>query len=130
MGTYILPTSLYRSLLHLLEELYLLEVLCFLGVRVRSLRARVTLGPNIHAHAEKEKRALPDFIRWGPGYESVYFMGFTTQGPYIQKEHTKLYKILKFRVNWANIEQDASKFAKKCKAWIAGLAIHTFVSKF
>ena len=72
MGTYILPTSLYRSLLHLLEELYLLEVLCFLGVRVRSLRARVTLGPNIHAHAEKEKRALPDFIRWGPGYESVY----------------------------------------------------------
>ena len=37
---------------------------------------------------------------------SPSIMGLTTQDPYIQKEHTKLYKILKFRVNWANIEQD------------------------
>ena len=35
---------------------------------------------------------------------SPSIMGLTTQDPYIQKEHTKLYKILKFCVNWANIE--------------------------
>ena len=35
-------------------------------------------------------------------------MGLTTQDPYIQKEHTELYKILKFRVNWVNIEQDTA----------------------
>jgi len=35
-------------------------------------------------------------------------MGLTTQDPYIQKEHTELYKILKFRVNWANIGQDTA----------------------
>ena len=35
-------------------------------------------------------------------------MGLTTQDPYIQKEHTELYKILKFRVNCANIEQDTA----------------------
>ena len=35
-------------------------------------------------------------------------MGLTTQDPYILKEHTELYKILKFRVNWANIEQDTA----------------------
>ena len=35
-------------------------------------------------------------------------MGLTTQDPYIQKEHTELYKILNFRVNWANIEQDTA----------------------
>ena len=35
-------------------------------------------------------------------------MGLTTQDPYIQKEHTELYKILKFRVNWAYIEQDTA----------------------
>ena len=50
---------------------------------------------------------------------SPCIMGLTTQDPYIQKEHTELYKILTFRVNWANIEQDTaiqktSKFAKKC----------------
>ena len=50
---------------------------------------------------------LPDFIRWGPGYK-FGIMGLTTQDPYIQKEHTELYKILKFRVNWANIEQDTA----------------------
>ena len=37
---------------------------------------------------------------------SPCIMGLTTQNPYIQKEHTELYKILKFRVNCANIEQD------------------------
>ena len=35
-------------------------------------------------------------------------MGLTTQDLYIQKEYTELYKILKFRVNWANIEQDTA----------------------
>ena len=35
-------------------------------------------------------------------------MGLTTQDPYIQKEHTEPYKIVKFRVNWANIEQDTA----------------------
>ena len=39
---------------------------------------------------------------------SPCIMGLTTQDPYIQKEHTKLYKLLKFRVNWANIEQDTA----------------------
>ena len=37
---------------------------------------------------------------------SPCIIGLTTQDPYIQKEHTKLYKIPKFRVDWANIEQD------------------------
>ena len=60
------------------------------------------------------------WISYGGGLgTSPCIMGLTTQGPYIQKEHTELYKILKFRVNWANIEQDTaiqntSKFAKKC----------------
>ena len=40
-------------------------------------------------------------------------MGLTTQDPYILKEHTELYKILKFYVNWANIEQDTA--IPKCK---------------
>ena len=44
-----------------------------------------------------------DFIPWGPGYEIL-----TTQVSYILKEHTELYKILKFLVNWANIEQDTA----------------------
>ena len=35
-------------------------------------------------------------------------MGLTTQDPYIQKERTKLYKILKFRVNCANIQYPCS----------------------
>ena len=39
---------------------------------------------------------------------SPCIMGLTTQDPYIKKEHTELYKILKFRVNWANIEQDTA----------------------
>ena len=37
---------------------------------------------------------------------SPYIMGLTTQDLYILKEHIELYKILKFRVNWANTEQD------------------------
>ena len=37
---------------------------------------------------------------------SPCIMGLTIQDPYIQKQHTELYKILKFRVNWANIKQD------------------------
>ena len=37
-------------------------------------------------------------------------MGLTTQDSYdILKKHTELYKILKSRVNWANIEQDTNK---------------------
>ena len=35
-------------------------------------------------------------------------MGLTTQDPYIRKEHTERYKILKFHVNWANTEQDTA----------------------
>ena len=58
-------------------------------------------------------------------------MGLSTQDPYIQKEHTKLYKILKFRINWANIEQDtATQNLKKLlkNVWIAGHL--SFLSKF
>ena len=45
-------------------------------------------------------------ISYGGGLDmSPCIMGLTTQDPYIQLEHTKLYKILKFRVNLANIEQ-------------------------
>ena len=40
-------------------------------------------------------------------------MGLTRQDPHIQKEHIELYKILKFRVNWANIEQDTA-IQKQC----------------
>ena len=39
---------------------------------------------------------------------SLFIMGLTTQDPYILKEHIELYKILKFRVNWANTEQDTA----------------------
>ena len=35
-------------------------------------------------------------------------MGLTTPDLYIQKEYTDLYKILMFRVNWANIERDTA----------------------
>ena len=54
---------------------------------------------------------------------SPCIMGLTTQDPYIQKEHTELYKIFKFRVNWANIEQDTA--IKKLQnlqrnVWISG----------
>ena len=39
---------------------------------------------------------------------SPCMMGLTTQDPYILKEHTELYKIHKFRVNWASIVQDTA----------------------
>ena len=41
---------------------------------------------------------LPDFIRGGPGYKSVYY-GINNTDPYIQKEHTELFKILKGNLN-------------------------------
>ena len=53
---------------------------------------------------------------------SPSIMELTTQDPYILKEHTELYKILKFRVNWANIEQDVLVRKRP--------AIHTFLCKF
>ena len=51
---------------------------------------------------------------------SPSIMGLTTQDPYIQKEHTK---ILKCRVNWANIEQDTAIQKLQnlvTNVWIAG----------
>ena len=39
---------------------------------------------------------------------SPCIMGLTTQDPYNQEGHTELYKIFKFRVNWANFEQDTA----------------------
>ena len=65
-------------------------------------------------------------------------MGLTTQDPYIQNEHTELYKTLKFRVNWASIEQHTAiqKLQNlQRNVWISGQvsgnpAIHTFVTKF
>ena len=39
---------------------------------------------------------------------SLGIMELTTEDPYILKEHTELHKILKFHVNWANIEQDTA----------------------
>ena len=54
---------------------------------------------------------------------SLFIMGLTTQDPHIQKEHTELYKILKFRVNWANIEQDTAIQKLEnlvTNVWIAG----------
>ena len=54
---------------------------------------------------------------------SPSIMGLTTQDPYIQKEHTELYKILKFCVNWANIEQDTASQKLQnllTNVWIAG----------
>ena len=54
---------------------------------------------------------------------SPFIIGLTTQDPYILKEHTELYKMLKFRVNWANIEQDTAIQKLKnllANLWIAG----------
>ena len=39
---------------------------------------------------------------------SPCIMRLTTQDSYILKEHIELYKILKFRVNWANTEQNTA----------------------
>ena len=60
------------------------------------------------------------------------------QSCYILKEHIELYKILKFRVNLTNTEQDTAiqKLQNLLRnVWISGQvnkcpAIHTFVSKF
>ena len=68
--------------------------------------------------------------REGLGTSSC-IMGLTTQDPYIQKEHIELHEILKFRVNWANIEQDTAIQKLQnlvTNVWIAGL--HTFLCKF
>ena len=54
---------------------------------------------------------------------SPSIMGLTIQDPYILKEHTDLYKILKFRVNWANIKQDTAVQKLQnlvTNVWIAG----------
>ena len=54
---------------------------------------------------------------------SPCIIGLTTQNPYILKEHIELYRILKFRVNWANIEQDTAIQKLKnllTNVWIAG----------
>ena len=63
---------------------------------------------------------------------SPCIMGLTTQDPYIQKEHTKLYE---FRVNWANIEQDTAIQKLKnlvTNVWLPDTCpeIHTFLCKF
>ena len=54
-------------------------------------------------------------------------MGLTTQDPYILKEHTEVYKILKFRVNWANIEQD--KAIQKLQNLLTNVCIAGHLSK-
>ena len=63
---------------------------------------------------------------------SPRIMGLTTQDPYIQKEHTELYKILKFRVNWASIEQDTAiqklkKLITNCRTLVRK-SIHFFAN--
>ena len=63
-------------------------------------------------------------------------MGLTAQDPYILKEHTELYKILMFRVHWANIEQDTAiqKLQNLLRnVWISGQVFgnpYTFACKF
>ena len=50
-------------------------------------------------------------------------MGLTTQDPCILKEHIKLYKIITFRANWANTEQDTAIQKLEnlvTNVWIAG----------
>ena len=62
---------------------------------------------------------------------SPSIMGLTTQDPYILKEHTDLYKILKFRVNWANIKQDTAVQKLQnlvTNVWIARKSIHFFAN--
>ena len=90
-------------------------------------------------HKSYAHRLLLDFVVFSNSYlESSFhcpisyreglgtspcFMGLTTQDLYIQKEHTELYKILKFRVNWANIEQDTAIQKLQnlvTNVWIAG----------
>ena len=65
---------------------------------------------------------------------SLFIMGLTTKDPHIQKEHTELYKILKFRVDWANIEQYTAIQKLQnlvTNVWIAGhvrKSIHFFAN--
>ena len=63
---------------------------------------------------------------------SPRIMGLTTQNPYILREHIELYKILKFRVNWAKIKQDTAIQKLKnlpTNVWIAGhLSGHPYIS--
>ena len=60
---------------------------------------------------------------------SPCIMELTTQDPYILKEHTKLYKIIKFRVIWTNTEQDTAIQNLQTNVWIAGQSIH-FLANF
>ena len=48
-------------------------------------------------------------------------MGLRTEDPYILKEDIELYKIIKFRVNWANIEQHTA--IQKLKNLITNISI-------
>ena len=65
-------------------------------------------------------------------------MGYGTQHPHSQKEHTELYNVIKFGVNQANIRRDTAiqklkKFTKKCMERRTNRpsrpAFHTFLSK-
>ena len=58
---------------------------------------------------------------------SPCIMGLTTQNPFIQKDHTEVYKILKFRVNWANIEQDTA--IEKLQNLVTNVDCRTLVRK-
>ena len=58
---------------------------------------------------------------------SPCIMRLITQHPYILKEHTELYKIFKFRVNWANIEQDTA--IQKLKNLLTNAWLPTLVRK-
>ena len=91
---------------------------------------RAPFGPRNHGADQKERGLWGQecrvycriSYREGLG-TSPCIMGLTTQDPYIQKEHTEFYKILKFRVNWANIEQDTAIQKLKnlvTNVWIAG----------
>ena len=54
---------------------------------------------------------------------SPCIVGYTTQDSYILKKHTELYKIFKFRVNFANTEQDTAVQKLKhllTNVWFAG----------
>ena len=57
------------------------------------------------------------------------YYGIINTRPDIQKERTKLYKILKFRINWVNTEQDtATQNLKKLlkNVWMAGHNFYDF----
>ena len=67
----------------------------------------------VHDGKVPDGRPKPNSVYYQISYReglglSPCFMGLTTQDPYILEEHIELYKILKFRVNLANIEQDSA----------------------